>query len=37
MLLEILSLLWEVFSRQINSVYCKAILMLVPREHGDKH
>lgn len=33
-LLEILSVLWEAFSRQINSVYCKAVLMLVLGEHG---
>lgn len=37
MLLEILSLLWDAFSRQINSVYCKAILTLVLGERGDKH
>lgn len=30
MLLEILSFLWEAFSRQINSIYCKAILKFVP-------
>lgn len=37
MLLEILSLPWDAFSRQINSVYCRAILMLVLGERGDKH